>query len=287
MDATHYEIHSRKVVSGLLQLLGVIGNLVFCEILADATTDIKQQRARAACRVIDGDSVFMAEMVSNNLRHHKSDLMRSVELTGFLTCVCGEVGDKIFVDEAENVVVLATVGRNIFDKLEQVVDGFGLCSGAFTEFAQAVLQSIEDTFVNFLMRGANKPSEAVERISNVSNTEVRIRSNPSREQIGIGYEIAEIVLALLNGFGHFIFIKIFLDGLVGPIIFFEELDLGIRQELIEDKAEYIILILVSFNLRAHLVCRSPYFRCKLLLVHGSISFKSCKGRIKGEDWRVV
>ena len=132
--------------------------------------------------------------------------MRCVELTGFLTCVRGEVGDKIFVNEAENVVVFATVGRNILDKLEQVVDGFGLRSGAFTELTETILQSIEDTFVDFLMCGANKPSEAIERIANVSNTEVRIGSNPSREQIGIGYEVAEIVLTLLDGFGHLVFI---------------------------------------------------------------------------------
>ncbi len=73
---------------------------------------------------MDGDFLFVAEMMGCNLRHHKSNLMRCVELTGFLTCVRGEVGDKIFVNEAENVVVFATVGRNILDKLEQVVDGF-------------------------------------------------------------------------------------------------------------------------------------------------------------------
>lgn len=48
--------------------------------------------------------------------------MGRIEFTGFLACVCGEVGDKIFVNKAENVVVLAVIGRNILDELEQVVD---------------------------------------------------------------------------------------------------------------------------------------------------------------------
>ena len=47
----------------------------------------------------------------------------------------------------------------------------------------------------------------------------------------------------------------------------------VRKEFIKDKAEYIVFILVGFNLRPHFVGRSPYFGCELLFVHDQFLLK--------------
>ena len=38
-------------------------------------------------------------------------------------------------------------------------------------------------------------------------------------------------------------------------------------EFVEHKSQYIVLIFIRFNFGTHLVCGSPYFLSKLLLIH--------------------
>ena len=47
----------------------------------------------------------------------------------------GKHADKIFVDEAEHVVALAAIHRNVFDKLDEFADGLGLLCCSVAEFA--------------------------------------------------------------------------------------------------------------------------------------------------------
>ena len=50
--------------------------------------------------------------------------MRRIELAGLLTRIGSKVADEVLVDEAEHVVVLATVHRDIFDEVDEVAGSF-------------------------------------------------------------------------------------------------------------------------------------------------------------------
>ncbi len=118
-------------------------------------------------------------MVGDYLRHHQGNFVGCIKLTGFLSGISREVADKVFVYKTENVIVLTVIGWNILNQIEQILNRLGLCAGTFTEFAQAVLQSIENTLVNLLMSRIYKTGKSSKSISHISDREVPIRFNPS------------------------------------------------------------------------------------------------------------
>ena len=126
-DATHNQIHSGQVVGVLLQLLSEVFDVVVIgHILGNALTDIDKQRSRTACRVVNFDFTFALQVACNDFRHQQGYLVRGVELTCFLSGICRKVTDKIFVDKAENIVVLLAVHRNILYQRQKPADCFCL-----------------------------------------------------------------------------------------------------------------------------------------------------------------
>ena len=79
--------------------------------------------------------------------------MRRVELSGFLAGVCREVGNQIFIDETEHIIVLPAIHGDIFDQVQQITDSLGTSIGGFTQLGKPGLQRLEDV------------GKAVERIS--------------------------------------------------------------------------------------------------------------------------
>lgn len=75
--------------------------------------------------------------------------MRRVELTGLFTGISGKIADEVFINKAENIVVLLAIGRDILNKLNQFADCLGLIAGAVTKFAQTGFQRIEN-FAKYL-----------------------------------------------------------------------------------------------------------------------------------------
>jgi hypothetical protein len=73
-------------------------------------------------------------MISHDFRHQQRYLVRRVELARLLPGVGGEHTDEIFIDEAENVVILLAVHRYDLYQLDEVADGLSLCAGAVAEF---------------------------------------------------------------------------------------------------------------------------------------------------------
>ncbi len=71
--------------------------------------------------------------------------MRRIELSCFLSGIGGKLADKIFVDEAEHVVILPTIHRNVLDECQQVCNGTGLFLVGSTEFLQSRLQGFKDS----------------------------------------------------------------------------------------------------------------------------------------------
>ena len=71
--------------------------------------------------------------------------MGCVELSGFLSGIGGKLADKVFVDEAEHVVVLTTVHRNVLDERQQVSYRTGLFLVGSTELLQTRLQGFKDS----------------------------------------------------------------------------------------------------------------------------------------------
>ena len=124
-DASHNEVHSGEVERSRFEFLREIMDAIFVVgVLADGTTDIEQQRAGSAGRVVDRDSLAVVQITSDNLGHQNGHFVRGVELTCFLTGISSKLTDKVLVDETEHVITLTVIGRDVFDEREQIENGF-------------------------------------------------------------------------------------------------------------------------------------------------------------------
>jgi len=93
--------------------------------------DIDKERARAARRVIDLNVITIFQMTGDDFRHQKRHFVRRIEFAGLLARVRGEVADQVFINKAEDVVILLPVHRDIFDQVDKLTNGLGLGCGAF------------------------------------------------------------------------------------------------------------------------------------------------------------
>ena len=125
--------------------------------------------------------------------------MRRVELAGLLACVCCKVADQIFVDKAENIIILLAVHGNIFDEIDQVANGLCPRTGAFTQFGQAGLQRSKDTVKHLFVVRVDQSTECLQCHRYVVSLEVVAFADPCGKQIFIGDKIADI---LPNGIRH-------------------------------------------------------------------------------------
>ena len=93
-----------------------------------------QQRARATRGVVDIDFFTAGEMPGHYFAHELRNFARRVELTGLLTRIGSEVANQILIDEAEGVVVLPAVHRNVLDEVDEVASGLATAFLIGTEF---------------------------------------------------------------------------------------------------------------------------------------------------------
>ena len=99
--------------------------------------------------------------------------------------------------------------------------------------------------------------------------------NPGGEQILIGDKVAEALLrarfagVLILG----LLVYILTDAVRVVITLVEPLLLFVRQILIKDKAEDIVLIFIRLDLRTHTVCGFPDLGSQLLFIHDVFPFR--------------
>ena len=78
--------------------------------------------------------MLMRRLPDNNLRHEKRHLVRGVEFSCFLTGIGSEIGDQIFINETENIVILFTVHWDLIDQLNEVTDSLCLRFCVLSQF---------------------------------------------------------------------------------------------------------------------------------------------------------
>lgn len=204
-------------------------------------------------------------MPRDDLAHEHGDLVRCVKLAGFLAGVSGDVADEVLVDEAEHVVVLPAVHRDILDEVDEVASGLGPAWIISSQLGEARLQRVEDAVEDALACRFDVATEGGKRVAHVRYIEVAALCHPGGEEVVVSDEIAALALDELNR------LLVFFDKagqiLLGEVAHLQAGNLGLGQKLVEDKSQNVILVYVSLNLRAHLVGRLPYLGGQLLLVH--------------------
>ena len=120
IDPTHHQIHARQVVGVVLQLLRIVGDVVLVlDVLRNRPTDVQEERTRSARRVVDLQFFLLPMVIGDDLRHQQTNFMRSIELSGLLARIRGKLTDQIFIDEAQHIVVVASIRRHILDDIQQ------------------------------------------------------------------------------------------------------------------------------------------------------------------------
>ncbi|CRH60387.1 Uncharacterised protein [Chlamydia trachomatis] len=151
----------------------------------------------------DGDLALLLAVVSHNLAHELANFVRRVELAGLLASVRGEVGDEVFVDEAQDVVVSTAAHGDILDSVQQVTDGLRLSGGVLAELGQASLKSLEDTLEHFLVSRVNVAIEGRDGGSHVVDGELttcvcKLLGQPGGEKTLVPDEVADVLPDVLN-----------------------------------------------------------------------------------------
>ena len=124
--------------------------------------------------------------------------MRRVELACLLAGVGGEVADEVLVDEAEHVVVLATVHRDVFDEVDEVASGLGLAPCVGAELGETGPQRVEDAVEDALASRVDVAAKGIEGVANVRNLEVAALGDPGGEEVVVGDEVAALALDELD-----------------------------------------------------------------------------------------
>ena len=191
--------------------------------------------------------------------------MGRIKLAGLLPGVGGKIADEIFVDETENIIILLAVHRNILDKINQIADGLCPCARGLPQFRKPGLERGKNIVEHFLVGRVDKPAESRQCVCDIFGGKVNPLGNPTGEKIVVGDKVSKVFpnalyrLAVLLGKLRKV--------LICPVIFPQIPDLFIRKKLIKNEAEYVVLIFVRLNFRAHPVSGFPNLRCKLLFVH--------------------
>lgn len=160
--------------------------------------------------------------------------MRRIELACFLTGVGGEVADEVLVDEAEHVIVLATVHRDVLDEADEVASGLGLAPCVGAELGETGLQRVEDAVKDALAGRVDVAAKSREGIANVRNLEVAAFGDPGGEEVLVGDEVAALALDELDR----LLVVFYQVGqvLLGEVARLQAGNLGLGQELVEDES---------------------------------------------------
>ena len=265
-DAAHHQVHAREVVGVFLELLRIILDGVRVAVAAHhGLADVDEQRSRAAGGVVDGDVLAVGQVPRDDLAHEHGNLVRGVELAGLLAGVGSEIADEVLVDEAEHVVVGPAVHRDVLDEVDEVAGGLGLAPCVGAELGETGLQRVEDAVENALACRVDIATEGGKRVAHIRYLEVATLCHPGGEEVLIGDEVAALALDEINRL-----LVVFHQAgqvLLGEVARLQAGDFGLGEELVEDEAQNIVLVLVSLDLGAHLVGGLPYLGGQLLLFH--------------------
>lgn len=207
----------------------------------------------------------------HDFRHDHSHLVRRIKFACLLAGTGGEIADEKFIDIAEYVVVLGAVGGDVLDEIDEFPESFGLRSGVVAELAETFTQGFEDAAINGGKVGIQKAVEIAQCRAQRGNIEVGIFPEPGGEEVFIGNEEADFVLAFLDGLFHVFIIVVFHEVheffFLPATVLGEVFHFGVGDKLIEDETEDIVFIFVGGDFAAHAVGRSPDAVGKLLFVH--------------------
>ena len=268
-NATHHQIHTREVVGVLLELLRVIHDGIRIAVTSShRLTDMNQQGTGAGCRIVDLDLLAPLQMPGDDFAHQLGNLRRCVEFAGLLPRIGGEIADEIFVDEAENVIILTTIHRNVFNEVNQISRGLGLASRVGAKFGKPGLQRVENTVEHSLTRRIDVAGERRKRITHVGNLEIVALFDPCGKQVVIGDEIATLILYAFHNVR--IILRKLWQVILGEIVGLQAHQLVFRKEFIENEAKNVILVFVRLDLGTHLIGGFPNLRSELLLIHLSL-----------------
>ena len=167
-NTPHDQIHAGEVIGVLLQLLGIVHDVVVAaRVPGDALTDVDEQGPGTAGRVIDFDFRAVLQVVRDDLGHQKRDLVGGVELTGLFSRVGGKVADQVLVDEAQDVVILFPIHGDVLDEIDQFADRFGPCAGGLPQLGKPCLEGGEDVVEQRLVGGAYQTGEGGQRVGDI------------------------------------------------------------------------------------------------------------------------
>src|SRR5699024_8674361 len=165
---------------------------------------------------------------------------RGVKLSRLFAGVCCELRDQVFVDEPKHVVALSAIGGNVINKVEQILNRLSLRGRATTQIRQTCFQRAEDVVEHMGTARQDETVECRKRITYISDIEVTACSAPRRVEVAIRDEVAQTVLHKLHCF------RIIFDEHLSKLIGFYVVGVHqllnlIREELIEDEAENVVL----------------------------------------------
>ena len=146
--------------------------------------------------------------------------MRGIKLTGLFASVGRKVTDQILINKAKNIIVLFSIGGDIFDQLNQFADGLGLAAGAVAQFAQAGFQCVKDFAEYLLLCFADQTVKSRKSCSDIVYSETIALRQPSREKIVVSDKITQLLLAVSHNF-RVIFMHILPDIIFAISIFLQ------------------------------------------------------------------
>ena len=118
-------------------------------------------------------------MIGDDLRHQQADFVRGVEFPGLLARIRGELANQIFVDEAQHIVVIASIRRHILDDIQQLRDRLCPRPARLAQVGDLAVERIEDLVKDRLEFRRNVPRKSIERIRHLRRDKPDLGIDPS------------------------------------------------------------------------------------------------------------
>ena len=171
--------------------------------------------------------------------------MRGIKFSRFFPCIGGKHAYQVFIDEAEDIVILPAVHRDIFDQLDQGADRLCLRNRVLSEFTQPGLQRLKNVVEYFFVGDVDQSAEGRKRISDIGDVKVPLHLKPGGKQVFVGNKVTDVLSDKIHGF-RIGFVEP-LDILLRKIILSEKLYFPIRKVFVKDKSEDVVFVLVCFD----------------------------------------
>ena len=197
--AAHHQVHAGEVVGVLLQFLCIVLHTVLVgDVPPHGFADGDQQRAGTRCGVVDLYLPLLPVVLCHYLRQEDGYFMGGIELTCLLAGIGSKIANEVFIDVAQHIVVLRTVGRDVLDELDEVFQRTCLAGRILSEFAQTRLQGLEDAVIDRLVVGAHQAVEGVECHREVGHGKAAVGQQPRGEEVFVFNEVADVVPAIVD-----------------------------------------------------------------------------------------